>query len=149
MTDQSLKPNDNQLVEYRGRARGLIAIREEMRRERNRLWISTCQTPGHGRAATLALLNEMVTQNAKAPGFRHPQPIRRGFSETSDSINNLAPSMGRVRARNLGPHPHGVDPHLDSPIPGHSAFAGSEVTPCCIPSNRAPHLLVLIVLTWI
>ena len=79
MTDQSLKPNDNQLVEYRGRTGGLIAIWEEMRRERNRIWLSTCLTLGHGRAVALVLLNELVAQNARAPGFRHPQPMGRGF----------------------------------------------------------------------
>ena len=60
MTDQSLKPNDNHLVNYRGRSRRLIATWEEMRRARNRLWLNTCPTLGHGRAATLVLLSEMV-----------------------------------------------------------------------------------------
>ena len=114
LTEQSLIPNDDQLVNYRGRATGLIAIWKVMRGERNRLWLSTCLTMGHGRAATLVLFNEMVAQNAIAPGLRHPQPMGRGFPETSDGINDLAPSMGRARARNPGPHPHGVDPHLYS-----------------------------------
>ena len=121
-----------------------------MRRERNTPWLSTCTTLGHDRAYTLVLLNEMVAQNGRPPGFRHPQSMGRGFPETSDSINDLVPSMGRVRARNPGPHPHGVHPHLDFPICGCSAFAGTEVTPLLYSLQQSlPHLLVLTVLTWI
>ena len=65
MTDQNLKPGDNQPINFRGRARGLIAIWEEMRQMRNRILLSTCPTLGHGRAATLVLLSEMVAQNAR------------------------------------------------------------------------------------
>ena len=121
---EKMTNQDNQLTNYRGRARGLIAVWEETRRERNRLRIRTCPTPGHGRAVTLALLNEMVARNASGPGLRHPQPMERGFSvpETDDGTNDLAPC--RTRARNPGPHLHGVDPQLDSLIPGCSAFAG-------------------------
>ena len=36
---------------------------EEDRQRRNRLWVNTCPTPGHGRAETLALLTKMVTRN--------------------------------------------------------------------------------------
>ena len=112
MTDQNLKPGDNQLVISRSRARGLIAIWEEMRQIRNRIWLSTCPTLGHNRAAILALLSEMVAQNARASGLRHPQPMGRGFTGTSDGINSQAPSMGRARARNPGPNPCVVDPPL-------------------------------------
>ena len=115
MIDQSLEPNDNQPVNYRGRARGLIAVLEETRRARNRLWLGTCLTPGHGRAATLVLFSEMVAQNARVPGLRHPQPMRRGFPETSDGTNDLVPSIGRVRSRNPGPHPCGIDLSLRLP----------------------------------
>ena len=82
---------------------------------KNRLCISTCLTPAHGRVVTLTLLNDMVAQNAQVTGLRHPQPIGRGFSvpETDDGTNDLAPCM--VRARNPGPHPCGVDPLLRLP----------------------------------
>ena len=55
----------------------------------------------------------------------------------SDGTNDQAESMGRVRARNLGSHLHGIDPHLDSPIPGFSALASTEVTSLSYPPNRA------------
>ena len=83
----------NQQANYRGRARGHMAVWEEVRQERNILWISTCLTLGYGRAATLALLNEMVAQNAQAPGLRHPQSMGRGLPVpgTDDGPNSLAP----------------------------------------------------------
>ena len=64
-----------QLTTNRGRARGLIAVWEEMRKEQNRLWVNTCPTAGHGRAETLALLTEMVSRNDRTPGCGQPQPM--------------------------------------------------------------------------
>ena len=63
-----------------GRVRGLLAVWEEARRRRDRILIGTCLTLGHGRAATLALLSEMVVQNARAPSPRHPQLMGRGLA---------------------------------------------------------------------
>ena len=55
--------HDNKLAKCRGRARGLLAVWEEERREKNRCWMNTCPTPGCGRAETLKLLTDMVTKN--------------------------------------------------------------------------------------
>ena len=41
---------------------------EEMKRERNRLWVSNGPTPGWGRAESIAYLSELVCQNARALG---------------------------------------------------------------------------------
>ena len=60
-------------------------------------------SPGRGRAATLALMGEMIAQNAaRAPGQRNANQIEgrgRGLAD-----NYPTPGMGRVRARNPGPH---------------------------------------------
>ena len=71
MTDQNSGLGDKQLVTAMSRVRGLVAVWKEAKR-RDRIWLSTCLTLGHGRAATLALLIEMVAQNAIAPHLRHP-----------------------------------------------------------------------------
>ena len=96
----------------RGRVRELIAVWEEAKRRRDRIWLSTSPNLDHGRAATLELLSEVVAQNARTPGLRHPQPMGRGLAGTTDSTNGSAPSTGRVRARNPGPYSHVVDPPL-------------------------------------
>ena len=94
------------------RARELIAVWEWTRREkemmRGRIWtLGTGTTPGQGRAATLALLWEMATQNAiSAPG---PIPqLRKGRGRGLDNLldhdNSPYPyppsGLGRARSRN-------------------------------------------------
>ena len=117
----------NQQANYRGRVRGLITVWEEVRWERNILWISTCPTLGHDRAATLTLWNEMVAWNTQAPELRHPKPMGRGLPVlgTDDGPNSLAPS--RMRARNPGPIERELTPCWDFLTHGHSDLA--EVTP--------------------
>ena len=58
-----------------GRARGPITVWEQNRMEerarsnRSAIWTPMIRVPGSGRAATLALLEEMATLNAtRAPG---------------------------------------------------------------------------------
>ena len=73
---------------------------------RDRIWISVSPNLGHSRIATLALLSEMVVQNAtRVPGIRNSHPIGRGLADLNSNINDPFPSMGRARARNPGPHP--------------------------------------------
>ena len=78
--------HDNKLTKCRGRARGLVAVWEEERREKNRCWMNTCLTPGCGRAETLKLLTDMVTKNEQKPGIIHSQALGRGFI-TPDTNN--------------------------------------------------------------
>ena len=103
---------------------------------RNRIWLSTCPTLGHGRAATIVLLGEMVAQNARVAGLRHPPPMGRGFTGTCDGTNGPAPSMGRAKARNPGPHPHVVDPHSDFHILGLSDCVGAGVISLTYPIQQ-------------
>ena len=106
MTDQNLRPGDSQHVNSRGRARGLIAVWEEMQQMRNRIWLHACPTPGHGRVATVALLSEMVTQNTiRAPGPRS-HLMGRGLAGITSNANDPSPSRDRARNRNPGHHPH-------------------------------------------
>ena len=86
---------------------------EEARRKRDRIWLSKCPSPGQGRAATLALLSEMVAQNAtRRPGDRNLHPMGRGLAGITSNTNGPSPSMDRVRARNPGPCPCVADPPL-------------------------------------
>ena len=114
MTDRDLKTGDGNQLENarcRGRARGLIAIWEEMGEGRNRIWMSVGQTPGHGRAATLALMSEMVAQNATRTPGPQSQLMGRGFVGVMNNITNPFPmSMGRARSRKPRPHPSGEAP---------------------------------------
>ena len=59
---------DKLFPDYKGRARGLMNILEEERHRCNRLWVTTCPTPGCGRVETLALLKEMVSKKEWTPG---------------------------------------------------------------------------------
>ena len=78
MIDQNLGQGGNQSMPSRGRVGVLLAIWVETRRE-ERIWTGARTTLAHGRAATLALLREMVAQNgARAPGPRNPHPIVEG-----------------------------------------------------------------------
>ena len=91
MTDRDLKTGDtnqHENVRSRGRARGLIAIWEEMRERRNRIWVSVGLTPGHGRAATLALLSEMVAQNTTRTQALDLIQWGVGFTGVMNNINN-------------------------------------------------------------
>ena len=116
MTDQNLGPGDNQLVTSMGRVRGLVAVWKEAGRRRDRIWLNACPTLVHGRAATLALLSEMVAQNAtRRPGDRNLHPMGRGLAGVTSNTSGPSPSMGRVRAKNPGPHPCIVDPPLQIP----------------------------------
>ena len=148
MMDQNSGSEDKQLVTSMGRARGLIVVWEEVKRRRDRIWLSTCPTLGHGRAGTLALLSEMVVQNAKVPGLRHPQPMGRGLAGATDCANGPSPSMGRSRARKPGPHSHVVDSPSKFPIPGLNASvcAGEIYLPYLI--HQSLPRLDLLVLTW-
>ena len=99
-----------------GRARGLLVVWEQIRREeRARLrmggiWTPKIRVPGQGRVATLALLHEMATQNAaRTPGPEHQ--TRRGrerglhYLLGHDHDENYPTSgMGRARVRNPGSH---------------------------------------------
>ena len=59
---------------------------EEPRPRRNKLWVSTCPTPGHGRAESLALLTEMVTRNDQTPGHGQPQPMEEDLLSLEPTI---------------------------------------------------------------
>ena len=103
---------DRQLTNYRGRVSGLMDMLEEARQRRNRLWVSTFPTPGHGRAEALALLTEMVTRNDQTPGCGQPQPMGRGL--TVPRTNNSPSSLDPIRMWSRNP-----DSHLqvvDSPL---------------------------------
>ena len=98
------------------RVRGLVAAWEEARRRRDRIWLSACLTPGHGRAATLALLSKMVAKNAtRRPGDRNLHPMGRGLADINGYSYNSVSSIGRARAQNPGPSPCVVDPLLCIP----------------------------------
>ena len=118
---------DRQLANYRSRARGPLAVWEEMRKEQNRLWTSTCLTPGGSRAKTLALLTKMVNRNDQTPGRGQPQPIGRTL--TVPRTNNSPCSLDPIRkqSRNSGSHTQVVDPHLDIPFLGLSVWAGATL----------------------
>ena len=118
MTDQNLEQTGSHLVPSRGRVRVLMKIWEETRRRRDRIWLSVSPTLGCGRAATIALLSEMVAQNAtRRPGNRNPHSMGRGLVDTNGDSNNPFPTMGRARARNPSHHPHVVDPPTPFSIP--------------------------------
>ena len=94
--------------------------------------------PGTGRAATLALLNDMVAQNAQAPRLRHPQPMGMGlpFPGMEDGPNSLAPS--RTRDRYPGPHLQGVDPPAETSCFGMRSDSPHHISPyqaCPIPKS--------------
>ena len=146
MTDQNLKPHDQQLANYRGRVRGLLAVWQEMRRSRNRLWLSTCPTSGWGRTTTLTLLSEMVAQNARVPGLRNPQPMGRGFPETSKNLT----SMGRARTRILAIiHVVLTPPLKDSPNTWLQCLCRYRSDlPAISPPTEPALPLVLRALTW-
>ena len=73
MTNQNMGSGGNQSLPSRGRAREFLAVWAEARMRRDRIWIGASPNPGHGRVATLALLSEMVVQNAtRVPGTRNP-----------------------------------------------------------------------------
>ena len=95
-----------------GRARGLLAIWEQTRREeemrirRRDIWSPVSVTPDQGRVATLVLLSEAASRN----GVRAPSPIpiqRRGRGRGLSALlpnHPLPPSgMGRARSRDTGP----------------------------------------------
>ena len=149
MTDQNLKPGDNQLVNSRGRARGLIEVWGEMRWMRNRIWLSTYPTLCYGRAATLVLLSKMVVQNARAPGLRHPQPM--GRVSQKQLIVHIIQSLvwAEQEPEILAPTHVLLTPYSIFPISDLSAFVGAGLIslPYLI-QQRLPHLLVLTVLTW-
>ena len=94
-----------------GRARGLIRVWEQTRREeRERLswggiWTHMVGNSGRGRAATLVLLREMVAHNVvRAPGQMKSNSRKgRGLPALNDSYPTSG--MGRTRVRNPGPHP--------------------------------------------
>ena len=85
MVDQTSGLGGKQIVTSLGRARGLVAVWKEVKIRRDKIWLSTCPTPGHGRAATSALLSKMVVQNARVPGSRHLQPVGMGLAGANDS----------------------------------------------------------------
>ena len=103
MTDCNLGPGDNQLVTSTGRVRGLLAVWEEARRRKDRIWLIACLTPGHGRATTLALLSEMVVQKLSEHQILD---MGRGLAGITSNTNDTSPSLGRARSRNPRPHPH-------------------------------------------
>ena len=70
------------------------------------LWMSVGMTPDHGRVATLALLSEMVAQNATRTPDPRSHPMGRGFMGVMKN-NPFPMSMVRTRSRNLKPHQSG------------------------------------------
>ena len=70
--------NDNKLTKCRGRARELISVWEEERKEKNQLWINTCLPPECGRAETLTILTNMFTRNDWRPGNGPSQALGGG-----------------------------------------------------------------------
>ena len=117
MTDQNLGQTGSQLVPSRGKVRGLMIFWAATRMRRDRIWLSVSPTLGHGRAVTLALLSEMVVQNAiRRPGNRSFHLMGRGLADINGDINYPVPSMGRARAENPRIHSH-VNPPLCLPYP--------------------------------
>ena len=73
---------------------------------KKRIWTGARTTRGHGRAAILALLREMVAQDATGmPGPRNSRK-EEGNTDLNSYNNDPSPSMGRARVRNPGPCPH-------------------------------------------
>ena len=97
-----------------GRARGLLAIWQETRREqeirlrRGGIWSPVSVTPGQGRAATLALLCEVANENtarASSPIHHQRRGRGRGLTTPFHDYPYIPSGMERARSRNTGPHP--------------------------------------------
>ena len=88
MAECNVEQGNQQPISSRGQARGLIAVWEETRRRRNRIWFGTDPTPGHSRATMVPQLHEMVSQNAiRVPGPR-PYPMGRSLMGIMGPINH-------------------------------------------------------------
>ena len=93
-----------------GRARGLLVVWEQTRREeetrlRRGNLAPMVRVLGQGRVATLDLLQEIATQNAvSTPGCIHPNPtVGRGRVFADPLNNSYSPSgLGGARVRNPG-----------------------------------------------
>ena len=96
-----------------GRARGLIAVWEQVQREertrvrRRGIWTPMVGGPGRGRAVRLALMREIIAQNvAVPPGHPNANPVMgEGMGLTSQLLSYPTSGMGRAKVRNPGPHP--------------------------------------------
>ena len=67
---------------------------------------------GRGRAATLALMGEMITQNvARVPGHRNANTVMGRGRGLTDQIPSYPTSgVGRAKVRNPVPHPYSEPP---------------------------------------
>ena len=124
----------NTQTNYRGRARGHVGGNEK---GKNRLWMSTCLTPGCGRAATLMLLSEMVAWNAQEPRFQHSQSMGRGLTLPGTSNNPCSLVPIRTKRKNPGLHPQEVDPPLRPPISWPKCL-GRSFPAACLPVEPTP-----------
>ena len=101
---------DKLFTDYRGRERGLIKILDEERQRCNRLWVTTCPTPGWGTAETLTLLTEKVTKNEPIPGCGCGQQQTLGRRLAIPNPTNHC-NLEPVKTWGRTPGPHLQGPH--------------------------------------
>ena len=90
---------DKLFLDYKGRARGLMSILEEERQRCNRLWVTTCLTPRHGWAETLALLTKMVSKNDMELGHGRGQSQTLGRWLSAPNNPNSPCNLEPVRTQ--------------------------------------------------
>ena len=99
--------NTNKSTRCRGRARGLIAVWEEERREK--LWINNYLPPGHGRAKMPQILTYMTTR--MRPGNRPSKACVEALEQ-----NPCTMEFTRTQWRQAGPCSQGGKPPQRQPV---------------------------------
>ena len=121
--------DENKPTKCRGRARGIIAVWEERRREK--LWINSYLPPRCGRAQMLQILTDMATW--MRPGNRSPKACGEDLEENPCTMKST-----KTQWRQAGPCPQEGEPPQRWPVLWPKCLGRSFCVELSLPMVKIP-----------